>query len=71
MTTRMFGEPVARVEDDRLLRGHGRYVDDLAAGALHAAVLRSPHAHARVKDIDVTDVLDRCLWWKTTATSRK
>ncbi len=58
MTTRMFGEPVARVEDDRLLRGHGRYVDDLAAGALHAAVLRSPHAHARVKDIDVTDVLD-------------
>ena len=58
MNTRMFGEKVARVEDDRLLRGHGRYVDDLAAGALHAAVLRSPHAHARIKDIDVTDVLD-------------
>jgi carbon-monoxide dehydrogenase large subunit len=54
----MFGERVQRVEDDRLLRGQGQYVDDLMPGALHAAVLRSPHAHARIRDIDVDAVLD-------------
>lgn len=58
MTTKMFGARVARVEDDRFLRGHGRYVDDMGADALHAAVLRSPHAHARILAIDVDDVLD-------------
>ena len=58
MTTRMFGEPITRVEDDRFLRGEGRYTDDLMAGSLEAAVLRSPHAHARILDIDVTPVLD-------------
>ncbi|HEU4512233.1 MAG TPA: aerobic carbon-monoxide dehydrogenase large subunit [Nocardioidaceae bacterium] len=58
MTTKMFGERVHRVEDDRFLRGHGQYVDDLMPGAVHAAVLRSPHAHARIKDIDVEAVLD-------------
>ncbi|MBD8868616.1 aerobic carbon-monoxide dehydrogenase large subunit [Nocardioides donggukensis] len=62
MTTKMFGTKVQRVEDQRLLRGQGRYVDDVGVGAfpgmLHAAVLRSPHAHARIVDIDVADVLD-------------
>ncbi|HSE07522.1 MAG TPA: aerobic carbon-monoxide dehydrogenase large subunit [Nocardioidaceae bacterium] len=58
MTTKLFGEKVKRVEDDRLLRGQGQYVDDLMPGALHAAVLRSPHAHARIRDIDVEAVLD-------------
>jgi carbon-monoxide dehydrogenase large subunit len=58
VTTRLFGTKVERVEDDRLLRGAGRYVDDLAQDALHAAVLRSPHAHARILDIDVDEVLD-------------
>ncbi len=60
MATRMFGEPVQRVEDQRFLRGQGRYVDDLAVDGrtLHAAVLRSPHAHARIVDIDVSAVLD-------------
>ena len=52
------GEKVRRVEDDRLLRGQGRYVDDLVPGALEVAVLRSPHAHARIRDIDVDPVLD-------------
>lgn len=54
------GQPVQRVEDQRFLRGQGRYVDDVAVGpgTLHAAVLRSPHAHARIVDIDVEDVLD-------------
>ena len=43
-----FGQPVRRVEDQRLTTGTGRYTDDIAAeGALHAYVLRSPYAHAR------------------------
>ncbi len=60
MTTRMFGERVQRVEDQRFLRGQGRYADDVGVGrdVLHAAVLRSPHAHARIVDIDVSGVLD-------------
>ena len=60
MTTKLMGQKVQRVEDQRFLRGLGRYADDLALGAdtLHAAVLRSPHAHARITDIDVSDVLD-------------
>src|SRR6478752_1038276 len=60
MTTKLMGTPVQRVEDQRFLRGHGRYVDDVAVGqdVLHAAVLRSPHAHARILDIDVDEVLD-------------
>ena len=60
MTTKLFGTPVKRVEDERFLRGQGRFTDDVAVdrSTLHAAVLRSPHAHARVVDIDVSDVLD-------------
>ncbi|MFA9444961.1 aerobic carbon-monoxide dehydrogenase large subunit [Egicoccus sp. AB-alg6-2] len=57
MTTRQFGAAVARVEDPRLLRGEGRYLDDLGHDALAVAVLRSPHAHARILDIDVTDAV--------------
>ena len=58
MTTKLIGQKVPRVEDDRLLRGQGRYVDDVLPGALELAVLRSPHAHARIVDIDVSEVLD-------------
>ena len=61
VTTKLFGTKVPRVEDQRFLRGQGRYVDDLLTDdprLLHAAVLRSPHAHARITDIDVADVLD-------------
>ena len=60
MTTKLMGQKVQRVEDQRFLRGQGRYVDDVAVGSgtLHAAVLRSPHAHARIVDIDVSGVLD-------------
>ncbi|MDQ6936012.1 MAG: molybdopterin-dependent oxidoreductase, partial [Actinomycetota bacterium] len=62
MTTKLFGTRVPRVEDQRFLRGKGRYVDDvgveLGETMLHAAVLRSPHAHAKITDIDVGDVLD-------------
>ncbi|MFG1821304.1 aerobic carbon-monoxide dehydrogenase large subunit [Microbispora bryophytorum] len=58
MTTRLFGEPVQRREDARLITGQGRYLDDLGAGALAAAFVRSPHAHARILDIDVSAALD-------------
>lgn len=52
------GKPVPRVEDGRLLRGHGRYADDIAApGLLEAAILRSPHAHARITGMAVTEAL--------------
>src|SRR4249920_1020318 len=55
----MFGAPVQRREDRRLVTGQGRFVDDLVpAGALAAAFVRSPHAHARVEDIDVTEAVD-------------
>jgi carbon-monoxide dehydrogenase large subunit len=48
------GARVRRVEDPRLLRGRGRYVDDLRIpGTLHVAFVRSTHAHATLKSIDV------------------
>lgn len=48
-----------RLEDARLLFGRGRYIDDLPVGpnTLHAAILRSPHGHARLTDIDKTSAL--------------
>jgi aerobic carbon-monoxide dehydrogenase large subunit len=58
MTRKLVGEPVRRVEDPRLLRGAGRYLDDLGSGAAEVAVLRSPHAHARITDIDVSAALE-------------
>ena len=48
------GASVRRKEDGRLLTGEGRYVDDLhLPGTLHMAVLRSPHAHARIRHVDL------------------
>ncbi|GIH99730.1 aerobic carbon-monoxide dehydrogenase large subunit [Planobispora takensis] len=58
MTTKLFGEPVRRREDPRLLTGRGRYLDDLGRDALAAAFVRSPHAHAVIRDIDVSAALD-------------
>ena len=49
------GLPVEREEDSRLLRGRGRYADDVnAASQARAFVLRSPHAHAEIRSIDAT-----------------
>jgi aerobic carbon-monoxide dehydrogenase large subunit len=58
VTTKLFGERVPRVEDARLVTGNGRFLDDLGHDALEAAFVRSPHAHARVVDVDVSDALD-------------
>ena len=49
------GQPLKRFEDPRLVTGRGSYVDDVQLpGMLHAAVLRSPHAHARIRSIDAS-----------------
>jgi carbon-monoxide dehydrogenase large subunit len=49
------GQAVRRVEDQRFLQGHGRYVDDISLpGLCHGVTVLSPHAHARIKQIDVS-----------------
>ena len=49
MGAKYFGAAVKRREDPRFLRGEGRFIDDVTVpGMLHAAFLRSPHAHARI-----------------------
>ncbi len=52
MGAKYFGAAVRRREDPRFLRGEARYVDDVVLpGMLHAAFVRSPHAHARIAGI--------------------
>ncbi len=53
------GIPLMRKEDPALLSGRGRYADDMPApnGTLHAHVVRSPHAHAKILRIDVAAAL--------------
>lgn len=54
----MIGRRVERREDERLLTGHGGYLDDLdLPDALAAAFLRSPHAHAKILSFDATEAL--------------
>jgi len=56
MANEYTGRGLARFEDGALLTGRGRFADDLpvAAGTLHAAILRSPHAHADIVSIDTS-----------------
>jgi aerobic carbon-monoxide dehydrogenase large subunit len=63
MTVAKFGigQPVRRVEDHRFITGQGRYTDDhVPYGCLHALVLRSPHAHARFRILDLAKARARC-----------
>jgi carbon-monoxide dehydrogenase large subunit len=54
----LVGTPVERMEDARFLSGSGQFVDDLVRdGLLHAAILRSPVAHARIVGIDASAAL--------------
>ncbi|TMD94876.1 MAG: xanthine dehydrogenase family protein molybdopterin-binding subunit [Chloroflexi bacterium] len=54
--TQLVGAKIHRREDPRLITGHGHYIDDFVRPLLaYAAFVRSPHAHARIKSIDVTD----------------
>ncbi|HAX69880.1 MAG TPA: xanthine dehydrogenase family protein molybdopterin-binding subunit [Anaerolineales bacterium] len=60
MTTRYFGERIKRNEDPRLLTGQALYVDDVdLPDMLHAAFLRSPYAHAKINNIDISQALQR------------
>ena len=77
MVQKMIGARIKRKEDPRLITGQGKFTDDVyPRGAVHMAVLRSPHAHARILNIDTSkakaypgivavitgaEVNDRCL----------
>ena len=55
MTTRLFGSGIRRREDPRLITGGATYTDDIKlAGMVYAAILRSPHAHARITGINTS-----------------
>ncbi len=60
MRQQWVGRPLPRFEDEALLRGAGRYLDDLdpAPNACHAAVLRSQLAHARIARLDPSAALE-------------
>ncbi|MCL4518754.1 MAG: hypothetical protein M1587_06105, partial [Thaumarchaeota archaeon] len=55
----LLGKPLKRKEDLRLLTGKSRFVDDIKfPGMLHASVLRSSYAHARIKRVDYSKALE-------------
>ena len=55
MTSRIFGSGIRRREDPRLITGQATYTDDIKLpNTAHAAILRSPHAHARIRSIDTS-----------------
>lgn len=57
--TKVVGEGLKRKEDPRLITGAGKFFDDIQLpGMLHAAILRSPHAHAKIKSIHVEKALE-------------
>lgn len=54
----MIGSSVKRREDARLIAGRGQYIGDMSMpGMVHAALLRSPYAHARIRGIDASEAL--------------
>jgi carbon-monoxide dehydrogenase large subunit len=60
VTTRYFGAPIKRNEDQRLLTGRALFVDDVSfPNLLHAAFLRSPIAHGRIRGIDLAAARSR------------
>ncbi len=63
--SQLLGVPTLRKEDPALLSGRGRYADDLPVpiGTLHAHVIRSPHAHARIVGIDAGAALAQDGVW--------
>ncbi len=55
----LIGSSITRLEDEPFLRGHGRFVDDIALpGLLHVAFVRSPHPHALIRNIDKQSALE-------------
>ena len=54
----LIGSRILRIEDEPLLRGKARFIDDIVVpDVLHAAFVRSPHAHAAIKGVDKTAAL--------------
>jgi aerobic carbon-monoxide dehydrogenase large subunit len=54
-----FGDRMPRKEDGRFIRGKGKYVDDVRLpGMLHSAIVRSPFAHAKINNVDVSAALE-------------
>src|SRR5215218_1546185 len=54
-----FGDRMLRKEDGRFIRGKGKYVDDVQLpGMLHSAIVRSPFAHAKINNVDVSAALE-------------
>jgi aerobic carbon-monoxide dehydrogenase large subunit len=61
---RVFGSGIRRREDPRLLTGSARYTADFALpGMAYAAILRSPHGHARIRNIDTSRAKAAPAWW--------
>ena len=61
MGVQAIGAAIRREEDLRLLKGRGRYVDDVREpGAAYGYVLRSPHAHARIFALDTRRAVAAC-----------
>src|SRR5215468_2089329 len=59
-TNSFVGSPIERIEDLRFLRGRGQYVDDVSLpGLLHAAIVRSPVGHGRIRGIERAPALLR------------
>ena len=55
MTTRIFSSGIRRREDPRLISGRATYTDDITLpGTVYAAILRSPHAHARIRRVNTS-----------------
>ncbi len=58
MKNRYVGQPMKRLEDGKLIRGQGKYLEDLQQeNLLHMVLLRSPYAHARLGSVDVSEAL--------------
>ncbi|MFN0042635.1 MAG: xanthine dehydrogenase family protein molybdopterin-binding subunit, partial [Alphaproteobacteria bacterium] len=58
LPVRKYGQSPKRTEDRRLLLGRGRFTDDICLPRMvHAHVLRSPHAHARILRVDTKAAL--------------
>ena len=58
MTSRIFGSGIRRREDPRLITGQATYTDDIKLQHMaHAAIKRSPHAHARIRSVDTSAAL--------------
>ena len=58
MTVMQFGAPVSRLEDPQLLRGEGRYLDDIhLPDMLHAVFVRSQQANAEIRGIDISQAI--------------